>query len=371
MISITHIITGLNVGGAERALHSLLTGGLEGRVSNCVISLMDEGHYGPLLRQAGVKVHCLGMKRGLPTPAVFGRLHSALREARPDVVQGWMYHGNIAASVAKWLAPTKPAIFWNVRTSMDDPSVFGRSTQMFIRLGAWLSSDADAIVYNSERSRKQHGQLGFSSERDTVIPNGFDPELWHHGTDARRQARATLGLDANVPVVGFVGRGATVKDVPTLMRAFTRLRARIPAAQLICIGRDIEAYCPSDISTDGVRFMGQRSDVTRLYAAFDVSCLSSRVEGFPNAIGEAMACGVPCVTTDVGDAAEVVGETGWVVPQGDPAVFAEALEAALREPAEVHALRGLDAQRRIKERFDLATIITRYENLYCSTRSPI
>lgn len=349
----------------------MLTGGLEGHVSNRVISLMDEGHYGPLLRRAGIKVHCLGMKRGFLTPAALGRLYSALREAPPDIVQGWMYHGNLAALAANWLASSRPAVIWNIRTSMDDPLVFGRATRMVIRLGAWLSSRVDAILYNSDRSRKQHGRLGYYSGREAVIPNGFDPDLWDHGPDARRVARAELGLDDMAPVVGFVGRGATVKDVPTLMRAFSRLRTRIPAAQLICIGRDIETYCPSGISTDGVSFLGQRSDVARLYAAFDVFCLSSRVEGFPNVVGEAMACGVACVTTNVGDAAEVVGETGWVVPPGDPVAFAEALEAALREPAEAIAQRGLAARRRIKERFDLATIITSYETLYRTIRSSV
>ena len=119
MTSITHIITGLNVGGAERALHTLLTGGLQGPFDNRVISLMGEGHYGPLLRDAGVPVTCLGMSPGQPSPAAIMRLRRSLRDAPSDIIQGWMYHGNLAASLAARLLPQRPKVAWNVRVSLE------------------------------------------------------------------------------------------------------------------------------------------------------------------------------------------------------------------------------------------------------------
>ena len=367
--SVTHVITGLNVGGAERALSALLTGGLQDRVSNRVISLMDEGHYGPLLREADIDVRCLGMKRGFPTPPVFGRLRQALRAAPQDILQGWMYHGNLAASVGARLASGQPAVAWNVRTSMDDPSLFGRSTRAIVGLGARMSGGVDAIVYNSARSRRQHHDLGYNATRDLVIPNGFDLDLWRHGPEARAQARAELGLPGDALVAGFVGRGAPVKDVPTLLRAFAQVRASLPDATLVCVGRDVDRQRPANVPADGVLFLGQRADVVQLLPALDVFCMSSRVEGFPNVVGEAMACGIPCVTTDVGDAGDIVGDTGWIVPPGTPSDFARALEAAIREPAEMRNKRGLAARDRIQTHYSLPAIVDRYAELYQKIRN--
>ena len=365
---VTHVITGLNVGGAERALSALLTGGLQGLVMNRVISLMDEGHYGPLLREAGIEVSCLGMKRGLPPPAVFGRLRRALHAAPQDIVHGWMYHGNLAASVGARIAFGRPAVAWNIRTSMDDPSLIARSTRMVSAFEARISGSVDAIVYNSARSRLQHHDLGYSARRDIVIPNGFDLDLWGHGREARALARAELGLSDGELVAGYVGRGAPVKDVPTLLRAFAQVRSRLPNVKLICVGRDIEAQRPAEVSADGVLFLGQRSDVARLLPAFDVFCLSSRVEAFPNVVGEAMACGIPCVTTDVGDALNIVGNTGWVVPPGAPSDFADALELALCEPSQARARRGLAARERIRAHYGLPAIVSRYAEFYQKIR---
>lgn len=363
-LSITHVITGLNIGGAERTLHSLLTGGLEGPLTNHVISLMDDGHYGPLLREAGIGVTCLGMKRGVPSPAVFGRLRSALRATAPDVVQGWMYHGNLAAMVGSYLMPGPPALAWNIRTSMDDPSLIGRGTRAIIALSARLSQRVDAIVYNSARSRVQHHSLGYSKVRDLVIPNGFDLSHWRNSAAARCAARKALGLDEHDLAIGFVGRGAPVKDVPTMLRAFAQARACHKRAVLICIGRDIETQCPAGLPSDGIHFLGERRDVAQLMPGFDLFCLSSRVEGFPNVIGEAMACAVPCVTTNVGDAADVVGGTGWVVPPGDPRRFAEALDAALSAGSEERIRRGLAARVKIECSYALPVIMAHYTDMY-------
>lgn len=363
-LSVTHVITGLKVGGAERALHSLLTGGLEGPLANRVISLMDEGHYGPLLREAGIDVTCLEMKRGLPSPVVFARLHRAVRATASDIVQGWMYHGNLAALLSLRLMRGRPALAWNIRTSMDDPSLIGRGTRAIVKLSAHLSSRVDAIVYNSVRSRSQHHDLGYSETRDLVIPNGFDLTHWRNDAAARAAARAALELDEHTVAVGFVGRGAPVKDVPTLLRAFARVRASHGRAVLICIGRDIEAQRPAEVPIDGIRFLGQRCDVAHLMPGFDLFCLSSRVEGFPNVVGEAMACAVPCLTTDVGDAADLVGNTGWVVPPGDSRSYAEALEAALLAGREERESRGLAARARIERNYTLPVVVARYIDMY-------
>lgn len=361
---LTHIITGLEVGGAERALHTLLTNGLEGPFRNRVISLMGAGHYGPLLEQAGIPVTCLNMPRGLPTPWALWRLRVALRHAHPALLQGWMYHGNLAASLGGRLAGRGVPVAWNVRASLHGLDTEKPITRAVIRLGARLSQGTKTIVYNSARSQAQHRGIGYADVADVVIPNGFDLDTWRGDAAARAQGRKRLGLGPNEVVIGYVGRGHPVKDIPTLARAFDQVRQSRPTARLICIGRDIDAQVPAGCSRDGIQFLGQRADVPVLLPGFDLLCLSSRSEGFPNVIGEAMACGVPCVTTDVGDAADVVGGTGWVVPPGDSSALARALGAALDTPADDLRKRGAAARARIERDFSIASIVARYVALY-------
>lgn len=362
--TLTHIITGLEVGGAERALHTLLTNGLEGPFRNRVISLMGSGHYCPLLEQAGIPVTCLNMPRGLPTPGALWRLRVALRHAHPALVQGWMYHGNLAALLAGRLAGRGVPVAWNVRLSLEALDALKPTTRAVIQLGARLSKGPKAIIYNAARSRTQHREIGYADSADVVIPNGFDPETWRGDAAARAQGRQHLGLGPDEVVIGYVGRGHPQKDIATLARAFDQVRQSRPTARLICIGRDIDTQVPADCLRDGMQFLGQRADVPVLLPGFDVLCLSSRSEGFPNVIGEAMACGVPCVTTDVGDAADVVGDTGWVVPPGDSTALARALGAALDTPADDLRKRGAAARARIERDSSIASIVARYVALY-------
>lgn len=358
---ITHIITGLDVGGAERALHTLLTNGLEGPFRNHVISLMGPGHYGPLLEQAGIPVTCLHMRPGRPSLRALRRLRAALRAHPPDILQGWMYHGNLAACLGQRWFRRDAMLAWNIRMSLEGVALLGRSTRFMIGLGARLSGKPSAIIYNSERSRAQHEAVGYDAARGRYIPNGFDTERWRPDLALRAAVRAELGLTEADRVIGFVGRGHPDKDPEKLFQAFFKVGAQNPRAVLVAIGRDLDRFGPI---SERVILTGQRHDVPSLMQAFDLLCLSSRFEGFPNVIGEAMATGVPCVTTDVGDAAAIVGDTGWVVPPRDSDALARALIDALETPPEEMRARGAVARARIEAEFSIKSVVARYVTLY-------
>ncbi len=364
MLKISHIITGLAIGGAERSLYNLLTEGLQGPFVNKVTSLTDYGYYGQLLREAGIPVLCLGARRGLPSPVQLQHLRRALHESTPDVIQGWMYHGNIAALFAKCLADSRVKVCWNIRLSLEGFPYQKKMTQGLIRYGARLSRLPDAIIYNSHRSREQHRGLGYCPFRDHVIPNGFDLQKWQASAEARAKGRHLLEVSDDQLVIGYVARGHPQKDIPNLIAGFARMRRQCPMALLVCIGQDIQNFVSSGADLSGIRFLGQRSDVLRLMPGFDIFCLSSRAEGFPNVIGEAMACGVPCVSTDVGDAAEVIGDTGWVVPPGDPVALANALAAAYSMEKSQRQNFGRAARGRIAANFSMNTVVSRYAALY-------
>ncbi len=359
--TLSHIITGLEVGGAERALYTLLTNGLEGPFRNNIISLMGPGHYGPLLEQAGIPVTCLYMRPGRPSPQALQKLLSTCSSRPVALLQGWMIHGNLAASFARRFALPKSALAWNIRRTLEGLPQARPMTRVLTRLGARISSGPQAIVYNAARAQAQHAALGYCDAQALHLPNGFDTTLWAPVRDRRDAMRAELGLTPSHRVIGFVGRGHEDKDPESLFRAFDKVGKRHPQAVLVAVGREL---APFTHNGGRVIMTGQRADIPRLMQAFDLLCLSSRVEGFPNVIGEAMATGVPCVTTDVGDAAMIVGETGWVVPPRDSDALAHALCSALDMPEAKLRAMGRAARARIEADFSITSIVARYTALY-------
>lgn len=361
---VTHVITGLNVGGAERALHSLLTGGLQDAFDNHVISLMNEGHYGPLLQEAGIPITYLNMSPGRPTLDAVRRLKRAIHATSPNVIQGWMYHGNLAASLARRLCGSGAALSWNIRLSLEAGRSLKASTRCVIGVGEWLSHGPDAIIYNAARSKAQHEERGYARMHSVTIPNGFDTKRWQPDSNARARLCVELGVADDAFLIGFVGRGHAQKDLPNLFSAFRAAAVSYPDAYLVCVGRDLEGFASEYKDLNQVRFLGQRSDIEHIMPAFNLLCLSSSFEGFPNVIGEAMACGVPCVTTDVGDAAAIVADTGWTAPPRDSAALANSLIEALALPPPARRARGLAARTRIERHYSLKSVVGQYMALY-------
>jgi glycosyltransferase involved in cell wall biosynthesis len=362
-LSITHIITGLNVGGAERALFTVLTHGLEGPFRNRVISLMGPGHYGPLLQEFGIPLTCIRMSPGKPTPGALRRLLAAVAEDPTDIMQGWMLHGNLAATLARWRVSRAAPLVWNQRTSLDALADETKMKRGLIWLESKLSGNPAAIIYNSARARRQFGKYGYKDDNALHIPNGFDTDKWRFDESARQSIRQELGIAQNSTVIGYVGRGHPQKDLGNLYAAFERVAAKYQNVVLVAVGRDLEQGAPD---ADRIILTGQRNDVPELMCSFDLVCLSSRAEGFPNVIGEAMACGLPCVTTDVGDARDIVGSTGWVAPPRNPELLADCLEAALSCTGESLKERGARARERIVSQFSIPSVIDRYASIYRS-----
>lgn len=367
---VLHVITGLSTGGAERALYNVLAGGLAARYESAVVSLRDTGTFGVLIQSLGVPVHALHMRRGAPTPGVIGRLWRLVRELRPDVIQGWMYHGNLVASVTARMMPGRPAVVWNIRQSLYSLVAEKPMTRQVIRADRLISGGADAIIYNSHLSRTQHESFGFRGSQSTVIPNGFDLERLQPDPGTGALVRKELGLPADAVVIGHVARFHPMKDHPSFLRAAVRVVRENPLARFLLVGREVfpshpalAGIVPPELMAQFV-FIGERSDVHRLMHAIDVFCLSSLSEAFPNVLGEAMASGVPCVTTDVGDCADIVGDTGIVVAASDSEALAEALQTMIRKSSQERQLLGQAARERVKRHYGLGFVVGRYTDIY-------
>jgi glycosyltransferase involved in cell wall biosynthesis len=203
-----------------------------------------------------------------------------------------------------------------------------------------------------------------------VVVNGFDVARFRPDPALGAAQREAWSIPAGVPLIGIVGRLHPVKDHPTFLRAAARLSGTCPSAWFVCVGEGPEPHRAAlgELADglgigDRVKFPGASQGMPAVYNALSYLVLSSTDEGFPNVLGEAMACGVPCVTTRVGDAESLVGPWGVVVAPGDDAAIAEALEALLAEPAPAQAARAEASRARICATFSVDALARNTERL--------
>lgn len=366
-----HVITGLSGGGAERALYNLLSGGLGEYAGRGVLSLTDGGVYGAPIRDLGVPVYELNIRRRPDRGLGASWIKAVVRDFQPDIIQGWMYHGNLAAVFAARFALGQTALVWNVRHSLYVLRAEKPLTRQVIRINKWFSRSADAIVYNSRLARKQHEEFGFEADRGLVIPNGFDIDALQPDMTVGLSVRRLLGIPGDALVVGHVARFHPMKDHVSFLRAAARVAQEVTDARFVLIGRGIDesnrtlvGLIPEELK-DRFYFLGERNDVHDLMQAMDVFCTSSAWgEGFPNVLGEAMACGVPCVATDVGDSAAIVGDTGVVVPASDSAALADGILSVISGPVDKRHGLGRASRARIGAKFRAEDVMQRYADLY-------
>lgn len=369
---IGHIITGLATGGAERMLLKLLSATDRTRFEPLVISLMDQGTVGSEIEALNIPVLTLDLPRGQPRLSGVRRLHEIIRHYRPDVLQGWMYHGNLTASLAALFAPNHPPVVWNIRQSLDALAQERRLTRWLIHLSARLSAYPAAIIHNSLAGALQHERFGFSATRRVIIPNGFDPALFIPSATARHHNRKTLGLTEHDIVIGLAARYHPMKDHATCLRAAAILAEHCPSLRLLLAGTGVDRDNHTLTALIGelglenrVMLLGELNNMAAFFQSLDLATLSSaRAEGFPNVLGEAMASGVPCVATDVGDVSPLIGDTGLIVPPGNPARLAEAWRSLIESGADYRMQLGRLARERIKTHYTLPAIAQQYEDLY-------
>lgn len=355
---VLHVITGLHTGGAERMLADLCMQAQRAGRAPVVIALCPGGSQFERLRDAGVRVSSLDMRRGVPSLTGLFRLASVLRRESPDVVQSWMYHADLYALLALWLSGRRrrTRLYWGVRCSDMDLGRYGLSFRAVVRLCALLSVFPDGIVMNAHAGIRAHRRLGYDTRRTTVIDNGFDTKRFHPDTEQRRRMRAALGLPDDAFVVGCVARVDAMKDFPTLCAALGAL----DGVHCVVAGKGTEALPP----VAGMTALGERRDIPALLNAFDLMVsVSAFGEGFSNVIGEAMATAIPVVATDVGDARRIVGLAGRIVPRGDAPALAKAI-AALRDDPQSRRAMGKAGRQRIETEFGLARSLDAFEALH-------
>lgn len=357
----------LNIGGAERQLVHLASG-LHARGEKVVVGLFYTG--GVLdaeLEARGIPIVDLGKSGRWDVPGFLKRVRGAIAEARPSVVYSFLGTANIVAAAVRPFAP-RFRMVWSIRASDMDPARYDWVFRLNYALECALSRRADLIISNSHAGRDHAAMHGFPRDRIEVVPNGIDTGRFRPDPALRAAKRAEWGLAEGETAIGVLARIDPMKDHPLFLRAAAIAAPRRPDLRFLCIGEGDPAYLAELRQlaealglTERVLWTGRSTDPVAALNALDISCSSSAFgEGFSNAVGEAMACALPCVVTDVGDSARLVGDTGRVVKPRD----AEALAAALLAEADAQGSgNGARARQRIVDCFSLDSMVERTRTL--------
>jgi glycosyltransferase involved in cell wall biosynthesis len=369
-MKVLHVITGLETGGAEGMLSRLIRE-MPTHI-HLVVSLTNLGAVGKNLAASGYSVHALDIRPGTSLRAAL-QLWNIIRINKPDVIQTWMYHSDFIGGVIGRLAGVKN-IIWNVRNTNIPQGIFSSTNFIIIICVALSKFIPRAIIYCSNAGLNHHVSKGYRNNRMLVIPNGFNVHPPQPSLSTQDLIRSELGVLESSFLVGIVGRFDPLKGYDIFIKAAGRIASTYsPHFVFIMVGRNVDEsnYELNDLIKKhggSAKFilMGEQNRISQLMTIFDIFCLSSLSEGFPNVVAEAMLAGTPCVVTDVGDAKLIVGSTGIVVPPNNPNAIAQAM---IKLFIVGHAKRlemGLAARKRIIDHFNISDIALQYENIYTS-----
>jgi glycosyltransferase involved in cell wall biosynthesis len=370
-IKIVHIIATLNVGGTEMMLYKLLPRMRKDRFENIVITLKEKGELSEGFESQNIRVYNVGGMGGILRILALIRSLKILRQINPDLIQGWLAHGNLITTLASAFLPYRLSTLWNIRYTALPKDETKRSILFIIKLLSILSFLPQKIVFNSKAGADDHCRMGYRRDKSCIIPNGFDTKLFSPSVKNRRSVRLELNIPEEAILIGLIGRFDPLKDYSCFLKAGAMLLSRKREIFFLLAGREVDwknlrlkQLIEKLVLSEKVFLLGERRDVHRITAAFDIATCSSLAEGFPNVIGEAMSCGIPCVVTDVGDSAWLVGDSGMVVPPRNHGALCEAWLKMIEMGSEKRRALGEKARKRIEEYFSIQMIVKKYEQLY-------
>ena len=368
-MKILYVVSDLASGGAQIALGRFLKVLDRDKFTPFVIALSDGGEQAEYIRSLGIDVQSFDMRGFFGFPSAFLKFLSAVKTINPDVIHGWMYHGNAAALFAAGRCP-EAGLLWSIRCSDFDLSKYGMMTKLAFFINRKCSTSPSKIIYNSHAGKKYHEEHCFCPEKSVVIQNGVDTEYFKPAPEKKNEYRKKYGVADGVKLIGMASRYDPMKDFDTLFGSFAAVRASRPDTALILCGKGMEASNAALMATvkkygveDGVILAGHIREMNEFYPMLDIFVLSSKSEGFPNVLAEAAVCGVPVLSSACGDAEEIIGAEK-ISPVGDPEALAAKLLQALVRDKDNEALDAAKTVIRIREKFDTRREAMKFERIY-------
>jgi glycosyltransferase involved in cell wall biosynthesis len=332
---VVFLIRRLDRGGAERQLIQLARSLNRKKFRVTIVAFYGGGGFASeVSADSSIEFMCLERSGSWDIVRFLGRLIGAMRRMRPQIVHGYMSGANEISVIAGRACGAR--VVWGVRSSDLTEGPASRGMRYLFFAGALLSRLSDRIIVNSHHGRSFYAAHGYCDERITVIPNGIDTQAFTILPEQRARVRREWDLADDAVLVGRAARFDPWKDYPSFMTAAGRVSRAMPGARFVCIGDDtdcpqLRAMAAAEGIADRMIWASGRADMPAVYNALDICVSSSISEGFPNAVAESMACGTPCVATDVGDSAALVGDLGIIVPPGDPGALADGILRLIAE----------------------------------------
>jgi len=370
MIKIIHVITCLNTGGAEMMLTKLVAASSLAEETHIVISLMGKGTLGDQVSKHA-KLYSLGLKSGGMSFSALVKLFKIIKKENPDVIQGWMYHANIAALLVNCVL--RKVLVWNIRQSLVDIKLEKRLTALLIRVSSLSSFMVDKVIFNSHVSLSQHIKAGFTEKNVIVIANGFELDKFKElPVEQIISFKKEYGIPTQSQIIGHVARYHPMKNHIGFVKLMSEVLLAQESVYCVMAGKDINEDNIELVNaiSEGKcehRFilLGERSDLASIYGIFDFTVNSSLWgEAFPNVIGESMACGTPCIVSDVGDSMRIVGDFGFVYTCDDDRGLVSHLESALNMGGEEYSKKSSLCKSHISENYSINAIYEQYVFLY-------
>lgn len=369
MKKIIHIITGLGNGGAEMMLFKLLENTKNNKSKIEVISMMDEGIMGEKIEKLGIKVHTLNMNRGIPNLSGIKKAKKICENA--NIIQSWMYHADLFSFIVSlFVKPQK--LIWGIRRSNLEKDKNKKSTLLIAKINSFLSNRVvNKIVSCSKIATEVHSDYGYCKEKIVTIPNGFSLEKYKYFKEAKEKIIDELKINKNNKILTLVGRWNILKDHNNCLEALKILKEKRDDFTMIFCGTGVDPTNKELVRMikekkleNNVIILGRRKDIPNIMSATDIYISSSSGEGFPNVVGEAMACECPCIVTDVGDSAYIVGDTGIVIPRQNSELLAKGIDKLLNLKEIERKELGKLARQRIMDNFEISKVVSLYEKLY-------
>lgn len=374
-IKVAFVITGLNTGGAEMMLYKFLTRIDRKKYSPTVIAMIEGGIFVERIQALDIPVYNLGMQPGIPTPQALLKLKKLLKEIQPDLIQGWMYHANLIAQLANTLSTRKVPVLWSIHHSIASLKAEKSSLAATIKLTALLSKHIDKVIFSAEKGKNQHLKIGYYADNAVAISDNFDISKYKPTSEPQLNLRQSLNLPEESILIGSIARYHLMKDHAGLLNAAALIVKDYPNLHFILVGPNVDqqnTVLTQQIEqlgiTNQVHLLGERQDIPAIMNSLDIFTTSSAYgESFPNVLGEAMSCQIPCVSTDVGDSEAIVGDTGVVVPAKDPQALAAAWRKLIVLGEDGRKDLGQQARNRIETHFNLDgsnSFVRKYETIY-------
>lgn len=372
MKKIVHIISGLKSGGAERSLFNICNSNISDYFIQSVICLGDKAIYGDKLEELGVEVYYLNFKNSNKLYA-FLNFKNIIKKISPDIIQGWMTHGNFASVLAYFILSGRPSLFWNIRQTVYKLKHEYILTRFLFLINILLSRLPNGIISNANISIKQLIKFGYKNDSFILIPNGFDTNYWKPDHNLRQIERNKLKFNDNDFVLGYVGRYHPMKNIKLLLESFHKISQQNSKIKLVIVGQNLNNYNINEksiidmIPQNQILIIDNTEDVKKYYNIFDLLILCSAWgEGFPNVLGEAMSSELCCISTPIGDTPDILEDVGYLVPLDDVDLIIEKVKNCMDNPEELNKL-GRKARIKILNQYSMAKTINTYLNIYLNS----